>query len=607
VALVRVNASGGLDPLFGGGDGVVIDDLATEDVVEEIMGLALHQGNIVVAGTELNNGDVLLAGYESDGDRNTTSFGIPGLGYVLTDNGGDESGFDVAVAGDKLIVVGTTNLPGDDFLVVRYLASGLPDASGFGTGGIVTTDFAAGPDRAHAAAIDADGKIVAVGSTLSGATKDFAVARYLSQGSGGPPVINGFEGDSFTLNGTFSPSTLTATQSIVIVWGDGTPDQTLGAAHIGSGTFSVPHTWADNSNLVTAKIVDSSASPPTIASDSAVATIANVAPVAGAITGGATTVRGQSVTFGGSFTDVGILDTHHVAWDFGDGVQIPFQSSTVPGALAPTHAYANAGTYVVTFTVKDDDLGQDAVTKSVTIVIAQLEPAPCGCGTALVVGGTGAAENILISPAAGGAVQLTIDAVSIGTFSPSHALVVHAYSGNDDVVVGSGIGLAAWLYGGQGNDRLKGGSGSDMLQGQQGDDLLVGSAGRDLLIGGLGADRIVGDSHDDILVAGTTSHDANATALCHILAEWNSDRLYWIRALNLVGVGCFADRSNGNYFLNDDTVQDDGARDLLTGSTGIDLFYANLSLCNDDSPTKDKITDQNWWEFALDIDFISGA
>jgi hypothetical protein len=116
----------------------------------------------------------------------------------------------------------------------------------------------------------------------------------------------------------------------------------------------------------------------------------------------------------------------------------------------------------------------------------------------------------------------------------------------------------------------------------------------------------VGDSNDDILVAGTTIHDSNATALCHILAEWNSSRLYWIRVANLYGLGC-GERSNGNYFLNDDTVQDDGVRDVLTGSSGIDLFFANLNLCNDDSPTKDCITDQSWWEFAIDIDFISGS
>ena len=55
---------------------------------------------------------------------------------------------------------------------------------------------------------------------------------------------------------------------------------------------------------------------------------------------------------------------------------------------------------------------------------------------------------------------------------------------------------------------------------------------------------------------------------------------------------------------NDNTVHDDGVRDLLTGSSGFDWFFANLSLYNDDSPVKDKITDLNCWEFAKDIDFI---
>ena len=604
-ALVRVDSSGVPDADFGG-DGIVVADIGGADVAEEINGLVLHNGGIVVAGAELNNSDVLLAGFDDSGNLNTTSFGVPGIGYVLTDNnGGNDAGLDVAVTGDnKLVVVGVTGF-GDDFLVVRYLSSGLPDAS-FGAGAITSTDFAGDDDAARAVAIQPDGKIVAVGSTSdTSGDDDFAVARYLPEGSGGAPVITGSEGDSYTLTGTFSDPEVGTTHSIVIVWGDGT-QQTVSAGQISGGTFTVPHVFADDSSLVTAKIVETANPASIIDTDSAVATIVNVAPVAAPITGYTTIVRGQSASLTGSFTDAGALDTHQIAWNFGDGSPVVWQPSTAAGVLTPSHVYAAAGVYNVSFTVKDDNDGQHAASGTVTVVIAQLQPAPCGCGTALVIGGTSAAESITVTPATGGGLQVSIDSVNIGTFSPSHAVVVHAYDGNDTVQVAGCIGLASWIYGGNGNDRLKGGSGHDMLQGQAGDDLLVGGAGRDLLIGGVGSDRIVGDSNDDILVAGTTSHDNNATALCHILAEWTSDRLYWIRAANLVnGSGAAFGINNGSYFLNDGTVQDDGVRDLLTGSSGIDLFYANLSLCNDDAATKDCITDLNWWEFAIDIDFIS--
>ena len=80
--------------------------------------------------------------------------------------------------------------------------------------------------------------------------------------------------------------------------------------------------------------------------------------------------------------------------------------------------------------------------------------------------------------------------------------------------------LPAWLYGDDGNDRLKGGAGHDVLLGGAGDDLLSGNDGRDLLIGGTGADRIVGDAADDILIAGTTDFDAREAALALIMQEW---------------------------------------------------------------------------------------
>src|SRR5262245_13850112 len=53
----------------------------------------------------------------------------------------------------------------------------------FGTGGLVTTDFAASIERGSAIALQADGKIVVVGSTDSGGGRNFALTRYRADGT----------------------------------------------------------------------------------------------------------------------------------------------------------------------------------------------------------------------------------------------------------------------------------------------------------------------------------------------------------------------------------------------------------------------------------------
>ncbi len=68
--------------------------------------------------------------------------------------------------------------------VFGQTASGNLDPT-FGSGGTVRTDFSGNIDRANAVAIQADGKIVAAGSSFSNAktVEDFIVARYNTNGS----------------------------------------------------------------------------------------------------------------------------------------------------------------------------------------------------------------------------------------------------------------------------------------------------------------------------------------------------------------------------------------------------------------------------------------
>ena len=95
--------------------------------------------------------------------------------------------YSIALQSDgKVLLCGVTNDPNQsDMGVVRLNQDGTFDNT-FDTDGKLITDFSASGDAAYAIAIQADGKIV-VGGTASngllGGSFDFAVARYLSDGS----------------------------------------------------------------------------------------------------------------------------------------------------------------------------------------------------------------------------------------------------------------------------------------------------------------------------------------------------------------------------------------------------------------------------------------
>jgi PKD domain len=103
---------------------------------------------------------------------------------------------------------------------------------------------------------------------------------------------------------------------------------------------------------------------------------ANVAPSAKitAITQSAPLVltTNESVSFTGSFSDPGALDSHTATWSFGDGAT--GTTSFGPGGsagLSATHSYVAAGTFTVTLTVTDDDGGVGQTTSKVTVQTPQ--------------------------------------------------------------------------------------------------------------------------------------------------------------------------------------------------------------------------------------------
>jgi uncharacterized delta-60 repeat protein len=106
-------------------------------------------------------------------------------GKVTTDfAGADDGAGAVAVQPDgKLVVAGTANINGiSEFAVARYNSNGSPDVS-FGAGGKVTTDVGGSFEAVTAVTLQADGKIVVAGGAGVGLFRDFALARYNSDGT----------------------------------------------------------------------------------------------------------------------------------------------------------------------------------------------------------------------------------------------------------------------------------------------------------------------------------------------------------------------------------------------------------------------------------------
>jgi|GEM_PF-2072753 len=169
---------GDLDPTFGG-NGRVMTSLSGGD--SSGTGLAIqNDGKILLAGySRINNdADFTVLRYKTDG---TLDAGFNGIGYVRTNiNGDSDNGSSVAIQEDgKIIVAGKVIAPGAsfDFALIRYNSDGSLDLS-FNTTGKVVTDFG-GNDHANSVTVQADGKIVIAGET----DNDFAVARYNPDGS----------------------------------------------------------------------------------------------------------------------------------------------------------------------------------------------------------------------------------------------------------------------------------------------------------------------------------------------------------------------------------------------------------------------------------------
>ena len=188
-ALARYNADGSLDATFGVGGKVVTDFGGDYDVAAA---LAIQpDGKLVAAGRGGTAFDFAVARYNANGSLDA-SFGTGGK--VTTSILGSDEARDLVLQPDgKLVAAGSTGtgLAAPDFALVRYLPNGSLDPT-FGFFGVVTTDFG-GSDRAAALQLQPDGKLVAAGTAAGNifATGDFGLVRYTTSGGLDPTFGSG--------------------------------------------------------------------------------------------------------------------------------------------------------------------------------------------------------------------------------------------------------------------------------------------------------------------------------------------------------------------------------------------------------------------------------
>jgi hypothetical protein len=314
-------------------------------------------------------------------------------------------------------------------------------------------------------------------------------------------------------------------------------------------------------------------------------TVTNVAPTAG-ILGPAGGVRGQTRAFTLTAGDPSAADraagfTYLVDWGDGTPAQVIDRTPGNGTGTTADHVFAQTGTYTVRVTATDKDGGSSATTHTVTVTAVALQPNPFDpTKWDLVAGGTAGNDEIRVQQSDDcDPVTVSVNGVPQGAYEPTGRIVIFGHAGDDELKVSGDVSLSAWLYGGDGHDRLTGGDGRDVLLGGDGHDRLTGGDGRDLLIGGRGADRLFGNDSGDLLISGFTAFDADEVALAAVSAEWTSGHSFDTRVANLSGTGCDpADRLNGNYFLLDSgegqTVFHDGETDILVGGSGSDWFFA---------------------------------
>jgi uncharacterized delta-60 repeat protein len=203
VALARFTEGGQRDGSFDG-DGRVVTEVPVGIRVNAMV--IARDGKIVVAGFAVVGSEYrfALARYHPDGSLDPT-FGRNGQALTHFPGSSSEWAEGIAIDADgKIVAVGSAEVGYGSwrFALARYNPDGSLDPTFDGDGTVLTDFTSSSSDVAEGVAIDAEGKIVAVGEADD---FQFALARYHPDGS----LDSGFDGDGKVLTdfaGTFAYS-----------------------------------------------------------------------------------------------------------------------------------------------------------------------------------------------------------------------------------------------------------------------------------------------------------------------------------------------------------------------------------------------------------------
>jgi uncharacterized delta-60 repeat protein len=560
-ALARYNTDGSLDTSLDG-DGRVVTDLGSADRGSAVA--IQGDGKIVAAGRSGAGLDAnfALARYNPDGSLDTT---FDGDGKVVTDFGGLDSAFDVAIQSDgKIVAVGWASGDEQDFALLRYNADGSLDPS-FDGDGKVSTGFAVGvDDTASGVAIQADGKIVVAGASGAGTTPyNFALARYNSNGS----VDSTFDGDGKLLTdfGSFDHGEDVAIQADgkIVVAGtsayslndfalarynlDGSLDQTFdgdgrvtttfgqafGLAIHGNGKIVVAGltgTGTDPTNFALARYNVDGSLDSSFDGDGTLASDFGTADSNDLGFGVAIQADGKIVVAGSSGVGTNNPANFALARYLGTSPQLSINDLTRLEGNAGLTAFTfivslshpSSKTITVSRQTADGSASAPSDYTALGAAILTFSPGQTTKTVTVNVRGEVAIEpnetfflnlsaptNATIADNSGKGTIVTDD------LSASSPCTITGTAGNDVLTGTPGNDV---VCGGGGDDQLYGLDGADVLKGEGGNDLQVGGNGVDLLVGATGADDLRGMSGNDTLRGGDNDDTLNGGA--------NSDALF---------------------------------------------------------------------------------
>ncbi|NHN39034.1 hypothetical protein G8764_17125 [Pseudomaricurvus alcaniphilus] len=227
-------------------------------------------------------------------------------------------------------------------------------------------------------------------------------------------------------------------------------------------------------------------------------------------TGVGSLAEGGTAYIEGTFSDLGVADSHEALIDWGDGTTTVAsvssnQNGNGEGSFFGRHTYSGAGVYKVSVTLADYDEGSDKLE-----TLAYVTGVAVRDGVLQIVG---TENNDAITVQHNGTTgQLDVTAGFLGgtrSFDSAglSGAVVFAGDGEDSVNVAADVEVPFLIFGGKGNDQLSGGGGDDVLVGGDGLDILSGMAGNDLLLGGADNDELEGGSDDDAALFGNASDE----------------------------------------------------------------------------------------------------